>query len=171
MIVPLAFGPAGWWKPVLALVVLALLIYGLMWWGWRRRSRKHDLPELLWLDEGRQVVGTTARGRYFGSTVHGDWLDRVVAQGLGNRSDVTIVLHDEGLDVRRPGLRGFRIPADALRSAGTASGIAGKVIPPHGVLVVTWAWGGLTLDSGFNLDTGGHDAWAAEINKHVKETA
>ena len=46
----------------------------------------------------------------------------------------------------------FRIPAAALRGARHDQGIAGKVVPPHGVLVVTWQHGDLLLDTGFRLD-------------------
>lgn len=161
--------PDNWGWAIVFVAVLALLIYFAMWWGWRRRGRRHDLLPLQVLEDGWFSFGKKANGRYFGSTVHGSWLDRVVAQGLGNRSDVMLLLHDEGLDVHRDGLPSFRIPVDALVGAGTASGIAGKVIPPSGVLLVTWTHGDLTLDSGFRLAEGGHEEWVEAIEKLVKE--
>jgi hypothetical protein len=140
------------WVRVLVLFGLLMLAYLGMWRGWRRRGRKHDLPPLVEappvaeLPEARLQAG----GRYFGTTVSGDWLDRVVARGLGPRSSCRLSLSDEGLDVIR--LAGsFRIPADALRGAGHDKGIAGKVVPPHGVLVVTWQHGDQLLDTGFRL--------------------
>jgi hypothetical protein len=55
-------------------------------------------------------------------------------------------------------------------------GIAGTVVPPHGVLVVTWQHGDLLLDSGFRLDPGGtgsttdaHDEWVRSISTIAKE--
>jgi hypothetical protein len=153
--------------PVAILFGLLLLAFAGMWWGWRRRGRKHDLPPLPAVTPVTSRFG--ADGRYFGTAVAGDWLDRVVARGLGSRSDCTLVLGEDGVDVRRPGLESFRIPATALGGARHDLGIAGKVVPPHGVLVVTWRHGGLTLDSGFRLAEGDHDRWVEGINKLVKE--
>jgi len=168
-VIPLAFGPEGWWKPTLLLFGLVVLAYLAMWRGWRRRSGKHDLPPL------EQPADTTATleaaGRYFGTAVAGDWLDRVVARGLGNRSDCTLSLSHDGLDVRRPGLASFRIPRASMVGARRDQGIAGKVIPPHGVLVVTWRHGDLALDSGFRLADGDHQRWVTAIDKLVKEHA
>ena len=42
--------------------------------------------------------------------------------------------------------------AAALRGARHDQGIAGKVVPPHGILVVTWQHGDLLLDTGFRLE-------------------
>jgi len=166
------------WLPVLVLAALLLLAYLGMWRGWRRRGRRHDLPPLVPVPdqpEPAQAAATTlhAAGRYFGTTVSGDWLDRVVARGLGSRSTCRLFLSNDGLDVVRP-TDSFRIPVAALRGARHDQGIAGKVVPPHGLLVVTWQHGDLTLDTGFRLtefDSGGearstrdeHDAWVLSI--------
>jgi hypothetical protein len=125
--------------------------------------------------------------RYLGTTTSGDWLDRVVARGLGARSSCRLSLSGEGLDVVR--LAGsFRITAEALRGARHDRGIAGKVVPPHGVLVVTWQHGDLLLDTGFRLElsdpgaavaapgsdksvTERHNAWVRSISKMAKENA
>ena len=174
------------WVPVAILFGILLLAYLGMWRGWRRRARKHDLPPL----EPAPAVPDlpTARlqsgARYFGTTTSGSWLDRVVARGLGARSSCRLSLSAEGLDVIR--LAGsFRIPAAALRGARHDRGIAGKVVPPHGVLVVTWAHGDYLLDTGFRLELSGgegapatsapdksvgerHNAWVRSISKMAK---
>ena len=80
-------------------------------------------------------------GRYHGSTTAGQWLDRIVAHGLGTRSRVELTLTDAGLDVVRPGATDFFVPADALREARLDKGIAGKVLTEGGLLVVTWEHG------------------------------
>jgi hypothetical protein len=169
------------WQAVAVLGVVLVLAYFGMWRGWKGRSTKHDLPPLVpvppvaELPEAKLVGGA----RYFGTTVAGDWLDRVVAHGLGARSTARLNLSAEGLDVVR--LAGsFRIPAAALRGARHDQGIAGKVVPPHGVLVVTWQHGDLTLDTGFRLTeqavqdkgvTEAHNAWIRAIGKLTKENA
>lgn len=159
------------WQAVALLLALVVVLYGLMWRGWRRRAAKHDLPPLVEtpavadLPEPKLISGA----RYFGTTVSGDWLDRVVARGLGARSSCRLNLSDEGLDVIR--LAGsFRIPPTALRGARRDQGIAGKVVPPSGVLVVTWQHGDLTLDTGFRLtDPERHNDWVRSISKMAKE--
>lgn len=150
------------------LLAVVALLYVLMWWGWRKRARKHELPPLHPVPEMAGAQLRAGQGRYFGSTVSGDWLDRVVAQSLGNRSDCTLKLTADGLEVARPRLGAFHIPKNQLRGVRTETGIAGKVIPPHGVLVVTWQHGDLVLDSGFKLDAGDHDGWVEALNL-VKE--
>jgi hypothetical protein len=163
-----------------------------MWRGWRRRGRKHDLPPLVESPSVNDLppAKLQAGARYFGTTVSGEWLDRVVARGLGARSSCRLSLSAEGLDVVR--LAGsFRIPAAALRGARHDQGIAGKVVPPHGLLVVTWQHGDYLLDTGFRLTTaelsgGGaagatsapdksvtekHNAWVRTISKTAKENA
>ena len=168
------------WLSVLILFGLLLLAYVAMWRGWRRRAGKHDLPALVPLPPVAELPEPRlqAGARYFGTTVAGDWLDRVVARGLGARSSCRIQLSAAGLDVVR--LAGsFRIPAAALRGARHDQGIAGKVVPPHGLLVVTWQHGDLTLDTGFRLSevptgtktTEAHDAWVRSIGKMAKENA
>jgi hypothetical protein len=156
------------WTFVLAgLVVLA---YGGMLRGWRRRARRHDLEPLA-PPGSTEAPLQQADGRYFGTTVAGDWLDRVVARGLGTRSTARLVLSAEGLDVLRPGTS-FRMPAAALEGARHDQGIAGKVVPPHGVLVVTWRHGDLRLDTGFRLrDSGEHAAWVERLDTITKEPA
>lgn len=166
------------WQSVLVLVAVLIVAYLAMWRGWRRRATKHVLPPLVPappvadLPEPKLVGGA----RYFGTTVSGDWLDRVVARGLGARSGCRLNLSGEGLDVVR--LAGsFRIPASALRGARHDQGIAGKVVPPHGLLVVTWQHGDYTLDTGFRLTdevvadrgvTEAHNAWIRSISKMAK---
>ena len=177
------------WVPVAILFGILALAYLGMWRGWRRRAHKHDLPPLV--DAPAVADLPPARlqsgARYFGTTTSGDWLDRVVARGLGARSTCRLSLSDEGLDVIR--LAGsFRIPAAALRGARHDQGIAGKVVPPHGVLVVTWRHGEHELDTGFRLTaaelSGGeralatstpdtsveerHNAWVRSISKMAK---
>ncbi|HLN77069.1 MAG TPA: hypothetical protein VK204_08470 [Nocardioidaceae bacterium] len=176
----------GWLLPVTILVVLLGLAYLGMYLGWQKRGRKHDLPPLVPAPAVSDLptAKLEAGARYFGTTVSGDWLDRVVARGLGARSMARLRLSDEGLDVIRVG-ESFRIPVEALRGARHDQGIAGKVVPPQGVLVVTWQHGDLMLDSGFRLTeaapeghgtsrprrgiTSSHNDWIRSISKLVRE--
>jgi hypothetical protein len=171
------------WVPVMILFGVLVLAYLAMWRGWRRRARRHDLPPLVEVPtgEGGPQPLLRAGARYFGTTTGGQWLDRVVARGLGTRSTCRLTLSEDGLDVVR--LSGsFRVPATALRGARHERGIAGKVVPPHGLLVVTWEHGDLLLDSGFRLTEydlrgrarsvgGEHEAWVQAIARMATESA
>ncbi|GFE25557.1 MULTISPECIES: hypothetical protein [Streptomyces] len=172
----------GW---VVGLLVFVVFVYWLMRQGWKwRGTLQGDLPELPTapadagepkLRAGPSPATTpsgggkpplTMSGRYHGSTTAGQWLDRIVARGLGTRSRAELTLTDQGLDVVRPGAEDFFVPAAALRGARLDKGIAGKVLPEGGLLIVTWRHGDKEIDSGFRSDRAGeHPAWVAAIDR------
>ncbi|MEW2051354.1 hypothetical protein [Streptomyces sp. NPDC005476] len=169
----------GW---VVGLGLFVALVYWLMREGWKwRGTLQGDLPELptrpsptATLEEMPDDLGPvrlSMSGRYHGSTTAGQWLDRIVAHGLGTRSRVELTLTDAGLDVVRPGAADFFVPAAALREARLDKGIAGKVLTEGGLLVVTWAHGERLLDSGFRSDHAAeHRAWVDAINSMIDKT-
>ncbi|WP_031078244.1 hypothetical protein [Streptomyces sp. NRRL S-118] len=152
----------GW---VAGLLLFIALVYWLMRQGWKwRGSLQSGLPDLPTAPEAPGASRLTMSGRYHGSTTAGQWLDRIVAHGLGTRSRAELTLTDAGLDVVRPGARDFFVPAGQLRGARLDKGIAGKVLAEGGLLVVTWEHGGTLIDSGFRSDTAAdHTAWVEAI--------
>ncbi|MEU3280419.1 hypothetical protein [Streptomyces antibioticus] len=160
---------AGW---VVGLLLFIALVYWLMREGWKwRGTLQGDLPELPAAPSEPGAAKLTMSGRYHGSTTAGQWLDRIVAHGLGTRSRVELTLTDAGLDVVRPGATDFFIPAAALREALLGKGIAGKVLTEGGLLVVTWAHGDRLLDSGFRSDRAAeHTEWVTAINSMIEKT-
>lgn len=131
----------GW---VVGLALFVALVYWLMREGWKwRGTLQSDLPALSTRpsptttlngdgkpplsgmpdEPGEARLGMS--GRYHGSTTAGQWLDRIVAHGLGTRSRVELTLTDAGLDVVRPGATDFFVPVEALREARLDKGIAG----------------------------------------------
>ncbi|MEV6420341.1 hypothetical protein [Streptomyces sp. NPDC051662] len=153
----------GW---VLGLLLFIAFVYWLMRQGWKwRGSLQSDLPELPRSPGTPGAAKLSMSGRYHGSTTAGQWLDRIVAHGLGARSRVELTLTDAGLDVVRPGANDFFIPADRLREARLDKGIAGKVLAEGGLLIVTWQHGDTLIDSGFRSDhSAEHTAWVEAIN-------
>ncbi|MBT2509096.1 hypothetical protein J7I98_25045 [Streptomyces sp. ISL-98] len=153
----------GW---VVGLLLFVALLYWLMRQGWKwRGTLQSDLPELPTAPEAPGEAKLSMSGRYHGSTTAGQWLDRIVAHGLGTRSRAELTLTDAGLDVVRPGAADFFVPAAALREARLDKGIAGKVLAEGGLLVVTWQHGDKLLDSGFRSDRAAeHAAWVEAIN-------
>ncbi|MEL5953839.1 hypothetical protein AADR41_03425 [Streptomyces sp. CLV115] len=159
---------------VVGLIVLIAFVYWLMRQGWKwRGSLQSDLPELAATPQGyadgEKLL--TLSGRYHASTTAGQWLDRIVAHGLGTRSRVELTLTEQGLDVVRPGAADFFVPAAALREARLDKGIAGKVLPEGGLLIITWAHGDKLIDSGFRSDhSAEHPAWVEAINQLTSTT-
>ncbi|ARH90250.1 PH-like domain-containing protein [Streptomyces sp. MOE7] len=153
----------GW---VVGLLVFIAFVYWLMRQGWKwRGTLQGDLPELPATPADAGEARLTLSGRYHGSTTAGQWLDRIVARGLGTRSRVELTLTDQGLDVVRPGAASFFVPAAALRGARLDKGIAGKVLTEGGLLIVTWRHGDREIDSGFRSDRAAdHGAWVEALN-------
>jgi hypothetical protein len=162
-------GRIGW---LVGLALFVALVYWLMREGWKwRGTLQGDLPELPTAPENTGPVKLSMSGRYHGSTTAGQWLDRIVAHGLGTRSRVELTLTGAGLDVVRPGATDFFVPAAALREARLDMGIAGKVLTEGGLLVVTWEHGERLIDSGFRSDRAAeHHAWADAINSMINKT-
>ncbi|MCH0540597.1 hypothetical protein I3F58_13655 [Streptomyces sp. MUM 203J] len=158
----------GW---VAGLLLFIALVYWLMRQGWKwRGSLQSALPELPGVPEAPGAAKLTMDGRYHGSTTAGQWLDRIVAHGLGTRSRAELTLTDAGLAVVRPGANDFFVPAGRLREARLDKGIAGKVLAEGGLLIVTWEHGGELIDSGFRSDRAAeHTAWAEAINHMINE--
>ncbi|MFI6349707.1 hypothetical protein [Streptomyces sp. NPDC050560] len=154
---------------LVALLLLVALVYWLMRQGWKwRATLQGDLPPLPAAPAEPGDALRTLTGRYHGSTTAGQWLDRIVAHGLGSRSRAALTLTDAGLDVRRPGAADFFVPAERLRGARVGAGIAGKVLTGGGLLIVTWAHGDRLLDSGFRAD---HAARQPEWAEAVRDVA
>ncbi|MGY0487769.1 PH-like domain-containing protein [Streptomyces sp. WG-D5] len=157
----------GW---IVGLLLFIALVYWLMRQGWKwRGTLQGDLPELPAAPTGPGPVKLELSGRYHGSTTAGQWLDRIVAHGLGTRSRVELSLTDEGLNVVRPGANDFFVPAAALREARLDKGIAGKVLTEGGLLIVTWEHGDKLIDSGFRSDHATEQAeWVTAINNMIE---
>lgn len=133
----------------LLLLLLVPLLWGLMWWGWRGRRRRQagvvapaTTPEHL----GEPVVGPL-EAVYVSSTRAGDWLDRVVVHGLGERSAATVAVHPEGVLVARTGAPDLWVPAGSLDDVRRDRGAAGKFVDAEGLVVLTWRLGDDALDT------------------------
>ncbi|WP_418276804.1 hypothetical protein ACNHYB_02530 [Isoptericola jiangsuensis] len=135
MPVPLA---VGIWV-VLGVVLLTLVLTG------RRRiaARSRHLvpvPPALPMTDG--ALGETLLGPlevvYVSSTLSGDWLARVGAHGLGDRSNAELCVYAGGIVVDRDGGAPVFVPAATLLDVGTAGGMAGKFVGRDGLVVLTW---------------------------------
>jgi hypothetical protein len=137
-----------------AVLVALLLGYLLMWRGWRRRARRVEqlppLPELL-SPRPEPVDGALPEplaapmpGVYIGSVGAGGWQDRIAGRGLGRRAGGELVVTAAGVD-----LAGLWLPRASLRSVRVGPGLANKVVPGPGMLILGWDWDGHRCESAF----------------------
>ncbi|MEU3459078.1 hypothetical protein ABZ721_03855 [Streptomyces sp. NPDC006733] len=160
----------GW---IVGLGLFVALVYWLMREGWKwRGTLQGGLPDLPPAPEDGAEPLLTLRGRYFGSTTAGQWLDRVVAHGLGVRSAAVLTLTEQGVRVERTGAPDFLVPTAALRGARLDKGIAGKVLTEGGLLVITWEHGGRLIDSGFRSEHAAeHAGWVDAVGSMSSPSA
>lgn len=146
------------------LVTLALIV-GLwlaMRRGWQRRGARQQqlaVPTPLHAVEGGPIAGPL-QVSYLGTTFAGQWLERVVAHGLGSRSSAELEVCSAGLRVERPGARSFSVLAADLRDVRTDRAHAGRLGADGAVVVVGWQLGDTAVESGFRAD---EPAQAAQI--------
>lgn len=134
----------------LAIVLLIGLGYLAMWRGWRRRARRvQDLPPLPELVSPRpeplpEPLLAPMPGVYIGSVGDGGWQDRLAGRGLGRRAGGDLVVTPVGVD-----LAGLWLPRTVLTSVRVGPGLANKVVPGPGMVILGWDWDGYTCESAF----------------------
>lgn len=141
------------WQAVLLLVTIVALAWAGMVWGWRRRgARQSDLATPHSPPASRGATLARAEGLYVGSVVAsgtaGDWLDRVVAHGLGVRSNAEVTVAADGLLLDRVSTQPIWIPRADVVAVRRDTGLAGKVTETGGLVVWTWRLGDTVLESG-----------------------
>jgi hypothetical protein len=139
----------------LAMVALCVVFAGLLLLGWRNRARRQSefgAPPAEPADPGADLAAPLT-GVYVSTTKSGQWQNRIVVHSVGRRAAATVELHAAGVLIDRIAETPLWIPRSALVAVGTAPGVAGKVMAlPDGILVLTWRWDGVTVDSGFRAD-------------------
>lgn len=143
----------------LALFAIAAYFAYSMLRGWRARARRQErtlppFPRVPADLSGARAAETmpVVTGVYVGTTIAGDWQDRVTIGDIGHRAEGSLRLCAAGLQIERVGAGPLWIPAESLCGARVAMGLAGKVMPGPGLLVITWRLGAHLLDSGFRAD-------------------
>jgi hypothetical protein len=137
---------------VLAALILIVLLLGTlgMWLGWRHRvARVDSLPPLPDLASPRpeplpEALVPPMEGVYIGSVGAAGWQDRIAGRGLGRQTAGELTVTAAGVDVA-----GVWLPREALRSVRVGPGLANKVVPGPGLVIVGWDWDGQPCESGF----------------------
>ncbi|SBS78271.1 putative export or membrane protein [uncultured Mycobacterium sp.] len=131
------------------IVVIIGVLIGRMLRGWKHRAKRQmallgelpSMPDLL----SSAIIAPT-RGLYVGSTLAGNWLERIAAGDLGFRSKAVLTRYPEGILLERSGASPIWIPQDAIAGIRAERALAGKVA---GILAIRWR-----LPSGTEIDTG-----------------
>lgn len=136
--------------PGLLMLAIIVVVFALIWLGWRNRLRRQADVETLPpvpTEPGEPLAA--AEGQYVATTTGGDWLDRIAVQGLGIRTNATLSLYPHGVLFARDGAPDLYVPAAALVGVRQDSGMAGKFVEKDGLLVLSWLLGTRELDTGF----------------------
>jgi hypothetical protein len=175
---------------VLAVVVVFALCVAGMWVGWRNRARRQaailaDFPQPpAWVTEAADGDGAgddaTApprdllepmTGVYVGSTIAGDWQNRIAIGDIGFRAAARLRLSKQGLVIERTGASPLWIPAESLVSARRDRALAGKVMGIEGLFVVRWQLGDQRIDSGVRGDDkNSYGDWVDAVSALVART-
>jgi hypothetical protein len=131
------------------IVVIIGVLIGRMLRGWKHRAKRQlallgelpSMPDLL----SSAIIAPT-RGLYVGSTLAGNWLERIAAGDLGFRSKAVLTRYPEGILLERSGATPIWIPQEAIAGIRVERALAGKVA---GILAIRWR-----LPSGTEIDTG-----------------
>lgn len=129
--------------------------------GWRERAARQaelvgalpPVPDVL----GASIVEPMP-GLYIGSTIAGNWLERINVGDLGYRCRAVLSRYPGGLLLERFGAGPIWMADDSVAGVRTERALAGKVLPiggkaagatGAGLLVIRWR-----LPSGAEIDTG-----------------
>ena len=128
---------------VVVLVLVVVLLWRMMFLGWRARVRRQgDVPALPVVPESlRDRASDGFEATYVSTTSAGDWLDRVAAHGLGVRSAARVLVDPAGVLVARTGAPDVFVPAGAVRDVRRETVRAGKARTGAGLVVVEWQLG------------------------------
>ncbi len=129
--------------------ITALAIWG-MWRSWHRRAA-------MQLPVATAPVDFAAReqiaGRYLGTAPASDWMQRVVANGMGAPGNAIANIADPGVLLTREGEPDLFISAAQIIGVQIGRGVAGQVAEKDGIVLWLWQAGDTALQSGFRPDT------------------
>jgi hypothetical protein len=132
----------------LVVIVTLLAIWG-MWRSWHTRAAV-ELP----LDSPPDgfEADTEIIGRYLGTAPEADWMQRVVASGMGAPGNAIANLSDPGVLLTREGEPDLFIGAEQIDAVEIGRGVAGQVAEKDGIVIWHWRAGDAALQSGFRPD-------------------
>ncbi|HWU59594.1 MAG TPA: hypothetical protein VN045_12805 [Microbacteriaceae bacterium] len=125
--------------PTLIIVAIVIVVFGAMWWGWRRRSRRDSALQPT--QEIPRELGTIHLETdlfYVATTEHGQPLERLAIRGLSFRGRAHVTVADAGIAIGVSGEPDVFIPADVIDSVATATVTIDRVVEPDGLVRLSW---------------------------------
>jgi len=150
------------WPMRLALVALmVLIIVGvllLMLRSWRKmrsgdRLDLSDLPAPMTDAPQGFKPGEIIEALFLGTSVHGQWLSKVLIHDLGTRSRARVSWDPRGILIERGGASDIYIPRSSLVEVTLGSGVAGSVRAKDSVVIFVWNLGEYRIATGVRADT------------------
>ena len=143
--------------PRIAFTLFTISVIALAVWGmrrsWAKKARQFAYLPAPQTQAPSGLVWTAGpvEARFGGTTTAGQWLNRVVTHNLGTPRGVTVAVSPEGLWLTDDTDFGLWLPKQDIVAVRTGRGIAGDVVEPDGMIIVSWTLGDTTLDSGIRV--------------------
>jgi len=134
------------------IVVVAFALWG-MRRGWLGKAKQFDdLPVPMKAPATLSVpITENFEARFAGSTISGKWLQRITVHDLGTPRSVVASVHNSGILVTDEADFRLWISRDSISHIRTGRGIAGDVVEPDGMTIITWTLGDQLIDSGIRI--------------------
>jgi len=137
------------------LTLIMFAIIGLSIWGmrigWRNRARREVAQPVTELPTGLKQVSQAVAARFAGTTISGNWLDRITNFDLGTPRGIDLQIFEEGIYLSDQTKFKLWLAKNSITNITTSRGIAGDVVEKDGMLVITWQLGELLVDSGIRV--------------------
>ena len=141
---------------VMVLIILGVLLLMLRSWRKMRRGDRFDLFDLpapmIHAPQGF-MPGEEIEALFLGTSVHGQWLSKVLIHDLGTRSRARVSWDSYGILFERSGASDIYIPRSSLVEVTLGSGIAGTVRAKDSVVIFVWNLGAHRIATGVRADT------------------
>ena len=161
---------------VFTVAVIALAVWG-MRRSWARKARQFAHLPAPQTQAPADVIWTAGpvEARFGGTTTTRQWLNRVVTHNLGTPRGVQVSVSPQGLWLTDDTDFNLWLPVQDIVAVRTGRGIAGDVVEPDGMIIVSWTLGDTTLDSGIRVSRhADHELVLGELAQlvtHLEETA
>jgi hypothetical protein len=141
---------------VMVLIILGVLLLMLRSWRKMRRGDRlglSDLPAPMTDAPQGFVPSNEIEGLFLGTSVHGQWLSKVLIHDLGSRSRARVSWDPHGILIERSGASDVYIPRSSLVEVALGSGVAGSVRAKDSVVIFVWDLGDHRIATGVRADT------------------
>lgn len=141
---------------LMVLIILGVLLLMLRSWRKMRRGDRYglfDLPAPMTQAPQGFMPGEEVEALFLGTSVHGQWLSKVLIHDLGTRSRARVSWDSSGILIERDGAADIYIPRTSLVELTLGSGVAGTVRAKDSVVIFVWNLGAHRIATGVRADT------------------